>query len=84
MTTKTKTKASNGEYLPIKTLRECGRLMFGDRWLTQMADALQVAVRTVQRWDAETSPVPASIEGELKALLRERKSEIHDFLVKGF
>jgi len=70
------------EHLDIDTLREAGRLLYGDRWMTQMAKALEVNERTVQRWDAENFNTPATVEPVLATLLRERMSEIKRFLAQ--
>lgn len=73
---------SNPEHLDIDVLREAAQLLYGETWQTQMAKALDVNVRTVQRWHAESFNVPGSIHENLAALLRERMTEIKQFLAQ--
>lgn len=77
-------KAEPGEFLDIDVLRGVAVLLYGCRWQTQLAQALNVAVRTVQRWDAEASRPPASLQAELRDLLKERRAAIAEFLATGF
>jgi len=53
-------------------LREAGQALYGPRWTTDLARALDVADRTVRRWQAGHAPIPAGLEDELRALLKAR------------
>ena len=53
-----------------------GRVLYGDRWQTSLATDLRITDRTMRRWLAGESPIPDSIEGELRKLLVERVKEI--------
>lgn len=53
-------------------LREAGEALYGPRWQSDLARALKKADRTVRRWDAGSSEVPASVWTELRSLLKAR------------
>lgn len=50
-------------------LAAIGRRLYGDEWQMPLADALGVADRTVRRWAAGSSPVPASVAAALAAAI---------------
>lgn len=52
--------------------REAGEALYGPRWYTDLARALDVSERTVRRWDAGTFEIPAGAWRDLRALIRER------------
>ena len=58
-----------------------GREMFGACWPGDMAEALDVSVRTVQRWQSGKNPIPPGIFSELAAQC-DRKSESLGALAK--
>ena len=51
-----------------------GREMFGACWPGDMAEALGVSLRTIQRWSSGKNPIPLTIWPELAAQC-DRKSE---------
>lgn len=53
-------------------LREIGEALYGERWQTPLAQALGVAVRTMQRWAAGTQPIRESLRDDLRPLLTSR------------
>lgn len=53
-------------------LVECGEALYGPRWVTELARALDVNERTVRRWAAGTSPIPAGAYADLLRLTQER------------
>jgi len=53
-------------------LAAAGRLLHGDAWQSPIARDLGVADRTVRRWLAETSPIPAGVWPDLAAALEQR------------
>lgn len=57
-------------------LRQIGELLYGERWQTQLAKALDVNERNVRYWLAERHAIPEGIEGELKRLADERRKAL--------
>jgi hypothetical protein len=57
-------------------LRAAGVALYGQRWQSDLARDLDVAIRSVQRWDAGTHPIPDTIWPELLELLKNRGIEI--------
>lgn len=55
-----------------RLLVECGEALFGPRWQSELARELQVSDRTVRRWVAGTSEVPAGLYVDLLRLTQER------------
>jgi hypothetical protein len=53
-------------------LIQAGEALFGPRFQRELAEALGVNERTMRRWIAGDTQPPASIEGELNALVRAR------------
>jgi hypothetical protein len=52
--------------------REAGEALFGPRWMSEMARALDISDRTVRRWDEGSYPVPAGVLADVRALLKSR------------
>lgn len=65
-------------------LADAGRALYGDRWLTPLADALGVNIKWIQR--AMATPPKAEIRddhvADLKALLLARRAEIDALLAR--
>jgi hypothetical protein len=64
---------------------EAGRLLFGDRWMSDLARELGVAVRTMQAWYAAHGSssyreMPASVLGEVRGLVEARQTAIGKWL----
>jgi hypothetical protein len=57
-------------------LRAAGAALYGQRWQSDLARDLGVAIRSVQRWDAGSHPIPDTIWSELCTLLKVRAVEI--------
>jgi hypothetical protein len=55
-----------------------GRALYGDRWQTQLAQALGVADRTVRRWAAGEQAVPDGAAADIYTLVVERRAELED------
>lgn len=53
-------------------LREAGKALYGPRWQSDLARDLWVVDRTIRRWDAGDSPIPAGVWPEIRALLKSR------------
>lgn len=56
-------------------LRRCGTILYGDRWQSDLARALNVNDRRVRQWIAGERPIPAGIWADIAALLRQRQQE---------
>ncbi len=54
-------------------LREAGEALFGPRWQSEMARALDISNRTMRRWDEGLYPVPPAAWADIRALLRDRR-----------
>lgn len=57
-------------------LREIGEALYGSRWQSDLARALNVADRTMRRWAAGDFPVPDGAWQEMRALLKDRGVQI--------
>lgn len=70
---------------PLLLLHAIGEALWGSRWQTDMAEALDVAPRTVRRWAAGDVPVPAGVWMDLLRLMQERAARLDDLteLAKG-
>lgn len=55
-----------------RLLVECGEALYGPRWQSELARDLAVSDRTVRRWVAGTSEVPAGLWLDLLRLTQER------------
>jgi hypothetical protein len=61
-------------------LRAVGKALYGPRWQSELSRDLNVAVRTVQRWDAGERGIPASLGDDLRELLVQRRIDIDELL----
>jgi len=55
-----------------RLLAECGEALYGPRWQSELARDLQVSDRTMRRWVAGTTDVPAGLYLDLLRLTQER------------
>ena len=55
-----------------RLLVEAGEALYGPRWQTELARDLGVSDRTMRRWVADTSSVPAGLYVDLLRLTQER------------
>lgn len=55
-----------------RLLVELGKALYGQQWQSALARDLSVADRTVRRWVAGTSEVPAGLYVDLLRLTQER------------
>lgn len=55
-----------------RLLVECGEALYGTQWQSALARDLGVSDRTVRRWVAGTSDVPAGLYVDLVRLTQER------------
>ncbi len=59
-----------------RLLAECGEALYGRRWQTELARALDVSDRTMRRWAAGTHDVPPGLYIDLLRLTQERAAEL--------
>lgn len=57
-------------------LVQCGEALYGPLWQSALARDLQVSDRTVRRWIAGTTPVPAGVYSDLLRLIQERTAAL--------
>lgn len=55
-----------------RILVECGEAMYGPQWQSALARDLDVSDRTMRRWIAGTTDVPAGLYVDLLRLTQER------------
>lgn len=56
-------------------LERAGRLLYGDRWQSELARALDINDRRVRQWMAKERPITAAIWADIAGLLRQRQQE---------
>jgi DNA-binding transcriptional regulator YdaS (Cro superfamily) len=59
-----------------RLLVECGVALYGQQWQSALARDLGVSDRTVRRWVAGTSDVPAGLYVDLLRLTQERAAAL--------
>ena len=59
-------------------LEQCGQVLYGVRWRTELAAALEVSERTVRRWSAGQFEIPDGAWGDVACLLVQRGRAIRD------
>lgn len=59
-----------------RLLVECGEALYGTRWQSELARDLQVSDRTMRRWVAGTTDVPAGLYLDLLRLTQERAAAL--------
>lgn len=63
----------------MRILREIGEALYGSRWQTDMAEALEVSDRTVRRWAAGDT-IPAGVWIDLIRIMQERAVLLDDLV----
>jgi DNA-binding transcriptional regulator YdaS (Cro superfamily) len=56
-------------------LARAGRLLYGSRWQSELARALDVNDRRVRQWMSGERPIPPGIWADIAGLLRQRQQE---------
>lgn len=67
------------------TLEATGEALYGVHWRHQLAEALGLRLRSVQRWLDGSAPVPAGVWQELLTLVDNRRAaldRVHLDLIK--
>ncbi|HMN55601.1 MAG TPA: hypothetical protein PKE15_00005 [Ottowia sp.] len=57
-----------------RLLVECGEALYGPQWQSALGRDLEVSDRTMRRWVAGTSDVPAGLYVDLLRLTQERSA----------
>lgn len=69
------------QHLGPEHLKMAGEALFGTRWQTDLANALQLSdVRRIRQWMAGERKIPAGIWGDICILLRRRQMSIDDII----
>ena len=63
----------------MRLLREIGEALYGSRWQTDMAAALEVSDRTVRRWAAGDT-IPTGVWTDLMRLMQQRATALDDLV----
>lgn len=63
------------ERLGVEHLSRAGTLLFGERWQSDLAHALNVGDRRVREWIAGERRIPPGVWADVAALLRQRSNE---------
>ena len=61
---------------PIFRLVACGRALFGNRWQSSLAKAMEVDRRTIVRWVAAVVPTPDDLDERLAGACRRRAEQM--------
>ena len=59
-----------------RLLVEAGEALYGPRWQSELARDLEVSDRTMRRWVAGTTDVPAGLYIDLLRLTQERAAQL--------
>jgi hypothetical protein len=62
--------------------QDVGEALYGSRWQTDIAAALEVSDRTVRRWAAGKFPLPSTIWGDMARILVAARRGIDEILPK--
>ena len=62
--------------MSTKLLHDVGAGLYGPRWQSDLARDLGTSIRTIQRWSAGATDVPAGIWIDLHRLVIERQSDL--------
>lgn len=63
-------------------LVEAGRLLFGERWQSDLARALGTSSRMVRYWVAGTHTRPVDLHRRLAVLVQDRVDEMRDMIAR--
>lgn len=56
-------------------IEQIGRVLYGERWLSGLADALGNSQRTVRAWASGRDPVPPGAWRDMLALVENREGQ---------
>jgi hypothetical protein len=66
--------------LTPEKLASVGRAVYGERWQTALARDLHISDRTIRRWSVGSSPIPASMERDIWAVVEDRSDTSRSLL----
>ena len=69
------TAIDRSKRLKAADLERAGRALFGERWKSDLADALQVNDRRIREWLSGSRNPSAGVWADIAALLRQRSNE---------
>lgn len=75
-------RSDNVPLAAAELIREAAAVLFGPTPVPQLAEALEVNTRTVQRWLAGQNTVPAGVWHQLLELVAERERDLARLRVK--
>lgn len=61
-------------------LTRVGEALYGSRWQSDLAAALDVSDRTVRRWNAGTQAIPDGLRHDLFRLIDDRSASLVDLV----
>lgn len=61
-------------------LARCGAALYGEQWQTDLSKDLDVADRTVRRWLAGDTPIPAGINIDMMRIMLDRAQALDDLV----
>jgi DNA-binding transcriptional regulator YiaG len=59
-------------------LRRYGEALYGPRWQSELARALDVSGRTVRYWLAGTHPIPDGVQSEIRRIVSSKLRELRE------
>jgi hypothetical protein len=59
-----------------RLLQRCGEALYGPRWQSELARAVDISDRTMRRWVADPHEIPFGVWKDIQQLLFERMMEI--------
>lgn len=61
-----------------RLLAETGEALYGPRWQSDLARDLDISIRTMQRWAADSASMPVGVYVDLLRLTQERAALLDD------
>ena len=62
--------------MTAQQLRAIGEALYGQQWQRALAWEIAVSDRTMRRWAAGSTPIPAELADQIMSLARERRRSI--------
>lgn len=77
-------KELNSARLSTQQLTDAGKLLYGNQWQTDMANALGIDARRVRDWLQERRPIPIGITWEVIDLLKDKSKKTQEMSAELF
>lgn len=75
------TAIDHAKKLGADHLRKCGEALFGERWQTDLAEALQLSdARRIRSWLSGERSIPPTVWADIAGLMRQRQLQIGQVL----